>query len=361
MLFRQLFDATSSTYTYLLASRGEAVLVDTVYEQHARDAALIRELDLTLVHTLDTHVHADHVTGAWRMKQAFGSRIGLAASVEADGVDTPLADGTRVAFGERALLVRATPGHTSGCLTFVLDDESMAFTGDCLLIRGAGRTDFQEGDAHALYRSIREVIFALPESSVLYPGHDYSGRTATTVGEERRHNPRVGGAANETDFVGYMDNLGLPHPKQIDIAVPANMKCGRPEAEVPAPPAWGPVVWSYASVPEIEAEWVSAHLDEVHVLDVRQPSERGDPELGAIEGSQALPLGELTARVAEVPRDKPVVAVCRSGRRSAQATVILRRHGFERVANLTGGMIRWREQSPLAETGIGCGSRGERE
>ncbi len=345
MIFRQLFDPTSSTYTYLLASEGRAVLIDSVFEQHARDAALIRELELVLTHTLDTHVHADHVTGAWRMREALGSRIALAASVTAEGVDTPLADGDRVALGARALVVRATPGHTSGCLTFVLDDASMAFTGDCLLIRGAGRTDFQEGDAHRMYRSIREVIFALPDECVLYPGHDYAGRTVTTVAEERRHNPRVGGAANETDFVGYMENLGLPHPKQIDVAVPANLRCGRPEREAPATPAWAPIVWSYASVPELDAEWVAAHRDAVHVLDVRQPDELADPELGAVEGAQNVPLGELAARIDEVPRDRPIVAVCRSGRRSAQATVILRRHGIERVANLTGGMIRWREQA----------------
>lgn len=344
MLFRQLFDPTSSTYTYLLASDGQAVLVDPVFEQHARDAALIRELDLSLGITLDTHVHADHVTGAWRMKEAFGSRVGLAAAAGAEGVDEPLADGMRIAFGARSLLVRATPGHTSGCLTFVLDDESMAFTGDCLLIRGAGRTDFQQGDARRMYRSIREVLFALPDECALYPAHDYAGRTMTTVGEERRHNPRVGGAANETDFVGYMENLGLAHPKQIDVAVPANLRCGRPDHDAPAPPAWGPVVWSFAGVPEIEPEWVAAHARELTVLDVRQPDElAGSGSLGEIEGALAIPLGELAARVEEVPRERPIVTVCRSGRRSAQATVILRRHGIERVANLPGGMLRWRE------------------
>ncbi|MEZ4340105.1 MAG: MBL fold metallo-hydrolase [Sandaracinaceae bacterium] len=350
MLFRQLFDPTSSTYTYLLADGGEAVLVDPVFEQHARDAALVRELGLTLTHTLDTHVHADHVTGAWRMKEAFGSRIALAAAAGAEGADLALGDGDAIRFGSRALTARSTPGHTSGCMTYVLDDGSMAFTGDALLIRGAGRTDFQQGDAHRLYHSIREVIFALPDEAMLYPGHDYAGRTMTTVGEERRHNPRVGGEANETDFVGYMDNLGLPHPKQIDIAVPANLKCGRPDQVTPEAPGWAPLVWTYAGVPEIGADWVAAHVGEVHVLDVRQPEELADPELGHIEGVQNVPIGELAQRVGEVSKERPVVVVCRSGRRSAQGTVILRRNGFERVANLEGGMIRWRAQGlPVAE------------
>ncbi len=343
MQLRQLFDRASSTYTYLLASDGEAVLIDPVFEQHARDAALVRELGVKLLHTLDTHAHADHVTGAWLMKQAWGSRIGISAAAGTSGADDAFEDGARVRFGSRELIVRATPGHTDGCVTYVLDDESMAFTGDCLMIRGAGRTDFQQGSASRLYRSIQEVIFALPGSCLIYPGHDYSGRTVTTVDEERRHNPRVGGQANETDFVGYMDNLGLPHPKQIAIAVPANMRCGEPEEalEPAASDAWGPIVRTYANVPEIHPEWVSTHRGEVEVLDVREAGELDDPELGRIEGARHVPLGELSGRASELPQDRPIVAVCRSGKRSAQATVILRRAGIERVANLKGGMINW--------------------
>jgi len=346
MIFRQLFDPTSSTYTYLLGSDGEAALIDPVFEQHQRDAALVRELGLTLKHTLDTHVHADHVTGAWLMKRAFGATIGLAAAAGVTECDRALSDGDRISFGSRHLDVRATPGHTDTCLTYVLDDESMAFTGDTLLIRGAGRTDFQQGDARQMFRSIREVIFALPDDCRLYPAHDYAGRTVTTVAEERAHNPRVGGEANEADFVGYMDNLGLAHPKKIDIAVPANLQCGRPEPDdAPGDSEWAPVTWTYANVPELEPEWVAAHLDEVTLLDVREPHELSDPELFAIEGVVNIPLGQLKDRVGELAPDRPVVAVCRSGRRSAQATVILRRNGLEKVANLTGGMIRWRQET----------------
>ena len=164
LLFRQLFDPTSSTYTYLLGCSvtREAVLIDPVFEQVRRDAALIAELGLNLKWSLETHVHADHVTGAWLLKQCEGSQIALAEASGATGADRLLNDGDRIEFGRRALEVRATPGHTSGCLTYVLDDESMAFTGDCIMIRGSGRTDFQQGDPRALYRSVRSRIFCLP-------------------------------------------------------------------------------------------------------------------------------------------------------------------------------------------------------
>jgi len=345
MILRQLFDQASSTYTYLLADEGdrEAVLVDPVFEQHARDAALIRELGLVLRCTLDTHCHADHVTGAWRMKHAFGSKIGLAATYGASEVDLPLAHGDVVRFGAQSLEVRATPGHTAGCLSFVTADHGMVFTGDALLVRGAGRTDFQQGDATQLFHSIREQLFTLPDACVVWPGHDYSGRTSSTIGEERRFNPRIGGDAREEDFVGYMRNLGLPHPKQIAVAVPANLRAGRPEdGEAPPAPDWGPVVTTYAGFPEIAPEWVARHRDEVHVLDVRAAAEL-EGELGGLEGAQLVPLDELRARASEVPVDKPVVVVCQTGKRSAMATSILAKAGAPRVASVAGGMVAWRQ------------------
>jgi glyoxylase-like metal-dependent hydrolase (beta-lactamase superfamily II)/rhodanese-related sulfurtransferase len=351
MLFRQLFDQVSSTYTYLLADdrAREAVLVDCVFEQHARDAALLRELGLTLVCTLDTHCHADHVTGAWLMKTELGSRIGLSAAYGAANVDLPLAHGSVIRFGGATLEARATPGHTSGCLSFVTADRKMVFTGDALLVRGAGRTDFQQGNPNLLYRSIREQLFTLPDDCVVWPAHDYDGRTSSTIGEERAFNPRIGGGAREEDFVGYMRNLGLPHPKQIAVAVPANMRAGEPDdaAARGAPSSspsssWGPTVRTYAGITEIAPEWVARHREEVHVLDVRAPVEF-DGELGHIAGAQLIPIDDLRARVAEVPTDKPVVCVCQTGRRAAMATVILGKAGVRRTANLAGGMVRWRE------------------
>src|SRR4051794_38699660 len=252
LVFRQLFDPTSSTYTYLLGDSvlKEAVLIDPVFEQVRRDAALIGELGLELLWSLETHVHADHVTGASLLKQRLGSRIALAEASGATGADRLLTDGDRVGFGRRSLEVRATPGHTNGCVTYVLDDESMAFTGDCVMIRGSGRTDFQQGDARSLYRSVRARIFSLPDSCLLYPAHDYRGLTVTSVAEEKRFNPRLGGEIAEADYAGYMKNLDLPHPKKIDEAVPANLRCGRPgnEAEAPPDPSWAPLRFTFSGI-----------------------------------------------------------------------------------------------------------------
>jgi len=344
MLFRQLFDSASSTYTYLLADERtrEAVMIDPVFEQHLRDAALVRELGLRLVMTLDTHCHADHVTGAWLMKRALGSRIALSPKYGAKNVDVALGHGDEIRFGGERIAVRATPGHTDGCLSFVAEEGAMVFTGDALLVRGAGRTDFQQGDAHRLFRSIREQLFTLADACFVYPAHDYDGRTVSTIGEEKMFNPRIGGGAREEDFVGYMTNLGLPHPKQLEIAVPANMRAGEPEREIAREPAWGPVVTTYAGISEISADWVARNRANVVVLDVRS-AEEYDGELGHVEGAMLIPLGELRARAQELPRDKPVVVTCQTGKRSAMATVILRKAGFERVANLAGGMVRWRE------------------
>jgi rhodanese-related sulfurtransferase len=236
----------------------------------------------------------------------------------------------------------ATPGHTAGCVTYVSADKKIAFTGDALLIRSAGRTDFQQGNAHVLYASITQRIFTLPDDCLLYPAHDYAGRTVTTVAEERRWNPRVGGDASESDFVGFMQNLGLPHPKQMDAAVPANLLCGEPADEnLAEKPVWGPVVRTFAGGLEIDPLWVAEHRDRVTILDVRDTVElTGD--LGRIEGSMHIPLGDLRARVDDVPKDKPIVTVCRSGKRSAQAVVILDKAGVRESANVAGGMIRWR-------------------
>ena len=345
MIFRQLFDPETSTYTYLLADAGtrEAALIDPVREHLARDTTLLEELELRLRFTLETHVHADHVTAAWRHRETLGSRIVLSRRSGAECADHGVDHGDIIPLGGIVLRVRATPGHTDGCLTYVTADERVAFTGDALLIRSAGRTDFQHGDAHALYRSITRQIFTLPDDCLLYPAHDYAGRTVTTVGEEKRWNPRVGGEANEGDFVGYMENLGLPHPKQLDHAVPANLKCGRPDATavLAAHPSWGPVVRTFAGGFEINPTWVAEHRAQVTVLDVREGPELVG-ELGRIDGSLHIPLGQLRERVAEVPRARPVACICRSGRRSAQAAVILEKAGLCDVANVTGGMIRWR-------------------
>ena len=344
MIFRQMFDPQSSTYSYLLAdeSSREAVLIDTVFEHAGRDAALIAELGLHLRCVLDTHVHADHVTAAWLHKQRSGCTIAVSAASAAEGADRLLEDGDRISFGPRWLEARATPGHTDGCMTFVLDDRSMAFTGDALLIRGCGRTDFQQGDPRRLFHSVRGRILELPEACLLYPAHDYRGLTATSVGEERRFNPRLGDGVGVEDFAGYMNNLGLPHPKQIDVAVPANMSSGR--VGHPAPAAvegsWAPLNYTFAGIWEIQPAALHELDGRVAIIDVREHQEYEGP-LVPVPGSLLVPLGELQARLGEWPRDRPLIAVCRSGARSAQACVLLQRAGFSRVANLAGGLLRW--------------------
>ena len=348
LVFRQLFDQVSSTYTYVLgdSDSGEAVVIDAVYEQAGRDQALLDELGLKLVSVIDTHCHADHVTGAWLLKYHTGAKIGISEKAGVEGADRLLTHGNRINFGSRYLKARETPGHTNGCMTYVMDDESMAFTGDTLLIRGCGRTDFQQGDARALYRSIQTQILALPDQTKLYPGHDYKGITMTSVAEEKQFNPRLGGQISEQDFVGYMDNLGLAHPKQIDIALPANLRCGRPANDVVAAgdAAWAPLKLTFAGVWEIDSQWLEENLRDVQVLDVREADEYDGP-LGHIPGAVHIPLGALAERADEVNLKVPVVTVCRAGARSAQATVLLKRAGLKDVANLSGGMLRWRDRN----------------
>ena len=341
LLFRQLFDAPTGSFTYLLAdvASGKGVLIDPVFEQHERDLSLIRELGISLVACLDTHAHADHVTGSWLMHQATGSAIGLAAAARAENVTLPLQHGDCVAFGERHLEVRSTPGHTDGCVSYVLDDRSMAFTGDALLVRGCGRCDFQQGNAHTLWASITEQILTLPDHCLLYPGHDYTGRTVTSVTEEKAFNARLGGNATERDFVGHMENMRLPHPHRIAQALPGNMRSGKPR-ETSAAPAWAPMARSYAGLPELSPAWVAAHRGDVTVLDVRSAEEFAGPD-GHVGGSLLIPLPELESRAGEIPTDRPLVVVCHSGSRSALATQQLLKAGRQQVANLHGGLSRW--------------------
>jgi glyoxylase-like metal-dependent hydrolase (beta-lactamase superfamily II)/rhodanese-related sulfurtransferase len=354
VIFRQLFDQQSSTCTYLLADElsREALLIDPVFEQARRDAALVEELGLKLIWTLETHVHADHVTGAWLLKERLGSEIALPAKSGADGADRFLKDLELIQFGRRYLQANATPGHTGGCLTYVLDDRLAAFTGDALLIRGCGRTDFQQGDPRALFRSVRERIFSLPDACQLYPGHDYRGLTSTSVSEEKLYNPRLGESIGEQDFVGYMQHLGLAHPQLIEQAVPANLKCGRPSQDVSfsKDQDWAPLTYTFAGIWEVQPSWLEEHAGEVQIVDVREPDEFNGA-LGHVAGAMLFPLGSLAEKAKNLDKARPVVTVCRSGARSAQATQLLAKAGFEKIANLSGGMLRWRSQRFPVEGG----------
>ena len=350
MLFRQLFDLETSTYTYLLADpeAGEAVLIDPVRDQIERDEGLLTELGLRLKYSLETHIHADHITGGGILRQRLGSKTVTSAAAGIECSDLPVHQGDRIKFGRYELEVRQTPGHTDGCLTYVLHSEGMAFTGDVLLVRGTGRTDFQQGDAHKMFSSIHSQIFTLPDSYLLYPGHDYKGRTVTSVAEERRFNPRIGAGKSEEDFVDIMAHLALAKPKKIDEAVPANLHCGLTAEETvsgePKPErAWARVERTAEGVPEVSAEWVRAHGDEVRLVDVRKTQEFNG-ELGHIEGAELVPLEILSQAAAAWSPYDAIVTVCRSGKRSATAAVNLERAGFVRVASMRGGMLDWNER-----------------
>jgi len=224
MIFRQLFDTESSTYTYLIGDEAtrQAVLIDPVLEQVDRDLRLVGELDLTLTHVLDTHVHADHVTASGVLRERTQCTV-VGGVGGAACANVQVHHGDEVRVGQLVFQVLATPGHTDDSVSYLLGDR--VFTGDALLVRGNGRTDFQNGDAAQLHDSITRVLFSLPDSTLVYPCHDYKGRTVTSIGEEKRHNPRISGKSRE-EFIHIMATLNLPKPKKIDMAVPANRACG---------------------------------------------------------------------------------------------------------------------------------------
>lgn len=225
VIFRQLFDLESFTYTYLLGcpKTRVAVLIDPVDTQVERDIRVTKELDLKLIYAMNTHVHADHVTGTGILKNLTGCKS-VISKISGAMADVFVNNGDQINFGDQVLEVRSTPGHTNGCVTYVDHTGRMAFTGDALLIRACGRTDFQEGNPETLYDSVRNQILSLPEDYMLYPAHDYNGVTTTTVGEELKYNPRL--TKSKKEFMEIMEQLGLTRPARMDKAVPLNVMCG---------------------------------------------------------------------------------------------------------------------------------------
>ena len=226
MKIEQLFDPATSTYSYLLwdEKTRQAALIDSVKEQTARDIKLIKQLDLQLKYTLETHIHADHVTGSGLLRDEFNSQAAVHKNSESECADLLLSDGDTLKLGEKIIDIIYTPGHTNTDITYRVDDK--LFTGDALLINGCGRTDFQSGDAKALYHSITEKLFCLDDDTIVYPGHDYNGFTSSTIGREKAFNPRLGNNKSEEEFIAIMDSLILDPPARIDIAVPGNLQCG---------------------------------------------------------------------------------------------------------------------------------------
>ncbi len=337
MIFHQLFEKETSTYTYLLADpvSKEAIIIDPVVEMVDRDVKLIEDLGLKLKYALDTHVHADHITASGEIRKRTGAKVGLSSAYDLSCPDLHLEDGQELKFGTFVIKAIHTPGHTSGCLTYKVNN--MIFSGDALLVRGCGRTDFQEGSSEKLFKSVREKIFNLPDDTVVYPAHDYKGFTKTSVGVEKRLNPRLNLNVSQFEFTHIMANLKLAYPKKIQEAVPANLQCGMPYKSEFLNTGY------LDGVPTITPEDLQTKLGHVKIIDVRGCDEYNN-ELGHIPSSELATLGhELDQKLNEENRNSDFVFVCRSGKRSAEATKLAITKGFEKVYNLEGGMLRWNE------------------
>lgn len=343
IIFHQLFEAESSTYTYIIADKKskEAAIIDPVLETVDRDIKLIGELGLKLIYALDTHIHADHITGAGELRKRLGIKTALSSEADVPCVDIALEDGQQLLLGDKTIKVIATPGHTNTCLTYAF--EGMVFTGDALLIRSCGRTDFQQGDSAKLYNSVNEKLFKLPEDTLVYPGHDYRGQTSSTIGTEKKHNARLSERVSIEEFQKIMSELKLANPKKIHEAVPANLACGKPKVERTLNPQ---VV---DGIPEITVEDLFKHLHavknkKIKLIDVREADEYNN-ELGHIEGATLITLGpDLTLLLQKGDRSDEIVFVCRSGGRSGTATAQSIELGYKFTINMAGGMLRWNEK-----------------
>jgi sulfur dioxygenase len=337
LIFHQLFEKETSTYTYVVADpeSGAAAIIDPVIEMVERDLSLLRDLGVSLKYVLDTHVHADHVTGAGELRRHTGAKIGVSAAYDLACVDLHLNDGQELSLGAHRIRVLHTPGHTSGCLSYVIGNR--VFTGDALLIRGCGRTDFQEGSAARLYDSVRTKLFSLPGETEVFPGHDYKGFTRSTIGLERSYNPRLRDGVTRDEFVELMANLKLAYPKKIQEAVPANVACGLPDVFAPLAPEL------LEGVPVVSAQEIHPRLGQVTVIDVRGEDEfNGD--LGHIPSARLIPLGEaFRERLLGEDPNRDTIFVCRSGKRSLEAARRARDLGFTRAYSMAGGMLRWNE------------------
>jgi sulfur dioxygenase len=338
MIFRQLFDSTSGTYTYLLASRhgGEALIIDPVLERVDRYLQLVRELDLRLVKAVDTHLHADHVTGLGALRDRTHCITVMGEQTHTDVVSMRVAEGDRIEIEGLRLDVLYTPGHTDDSYSFVFGDR--VFTGDTLLIRGTGRTDFQNGDPRAQYDSIFNKLLKLPDETLVYPAHDYKGDTVSTIGEERFYNPRLK-VKSVDEYVDLMNNLKLPNPKMMDVAVPANMQVGLRQEEI-ARKGWALLA--------AEAMALRGRSDVV-IVDLREKSER--ERHGVIPGSLHAPYPNLQENIdaggmlheLAASTGKRIVFYCAFGERSAMAVQAAQDAGLKTACHIEGGINAWKK------------------
>jgi len=340
MIFRQLFDSVSGTYSYLLASRlgGEALIIDPVLEKVDRYLQLVRELDLKLVKAVDTHLHADHITGLGALRDKTQCVTVMGEQTKADVVSMRLSDGDKLGIEGLSLDVIYTPGHTDDSYSFILPDR--VFTGDTLLIRGTGRTDFQNGDPRQQYESIFGRLLKLPNETLIYPAHDYKGETVSTIGEEKAFNPRLQ-VKSMDEYVEIMNNLKLANPKMMDVAVPANMKVGLHQEEI-ARRGWA-----------VSAEQAFALVGkpDIALIDLREHSER--ERHGIIPGAIHLPYTRLQENIAaggmlhELARStsKQLLFYCAFGERSAMAVQAAQDAGIAGARHIHGGIAAWTKAS----------------
>jgi sulfur dioxygenase len=346
MIFRQLFDSVSGTYSYLLASRpgGEAMILDPVLERVDRYCQLMRELDLKLVKAVDTHLHADHVTGLGELRDRTHCITIMGEETKADVVSMRVSDGDRVTIEGLALDVMYTPGHTDDSYSFLMGDR--VFTGDTLLIRGTGRTDFQNGSARAQYDSIFNRLLKLPDETLVFPAHDYKGDTVSTIGEERRYNPRLQ-VRSIDEYVELMNNLKLPNPKMMDVAVPANMRVGLHQEEL----ARQGLAFSAADAIK------SLGRPDILLVDLREASERA--KHGTLPGALHAPYPSIDdslkpggmLREVATATGRRIVFFCAYGERSAMAVNAAKEAGIANSAHIAGGIDAWKKAGGPVQTG----------
>ena len=340
MIFRQLFEPVSCTYSYLLASRpgGEALIIDPVLEKVDRYLQLVKELDLKLVKAVDTHLHADHITGLGALRDKTHCITVMGEQSKADVVSMRLGDGDKLTIEGLQLEVIYTPGHTDDSYSFVMPDR--VFTGDTLLIRGTGRTDFQNGDAREEYESIFGRLLKLPDATLVYPAHDYKGDTVSTIGEEKAYNPRLQ-VKSADEYVALMTNLKLANPKMMDVAVPANMKVGLHQEEIARRG------WSLSA----RDAMATVGKPDVALIDLREQGER--ERHGTIPGSLHVPYatlqesiraGGMLNELAKSTR-KRILFYCAFGERSAMAVQAAQDAGLSSACHIQGGIDAWKKAS----------------
>ena len=344
MIFRQMFDGVSGTYSYLIASRqgGEALIIDPVLEKVDRYLQLVRELDLRLVKAIDTHLHVDHISGLGSLRDRTHCITVMGEQTPADVVSMRVTEGDRIEIEGLSLDALYTPGHTDDSYSLLMGDR--VFTGDTLLIRGTGRTDFQNGDARAQYESIFGKLLKLPNETLVFPAHDYKGDTVSTIGEEKRFNPRLQVGSVE-EYVDLMNNLKLPNPKMMDVAVPANMHVGLHQDEV-ARKGW--------AVSAADAMALRGRPD-VAIVDLREKSER--ERHGSIPGSLHAPYPDLRENISDggmlhelaEATGKRIVFYCAFGERSAMAVQAAQDAGLKTACHIQGGIDAWKKANgPMA-------------